>query len=247
MTASRKRGKEPGIPSGAAQFNPGFSEVTDEETSREALPQLSVRLSLLARSAHPQLCAACRQITVGDEFALTPAELRPIERSIASVRRASGAARIVARTLLAKLGASPAVELPRSASRAPRWPPGFVGSLAHDHEYAVAAVARSSALRGVGIDIEPPLPLPEGLLEMIATPGEQREINGDLVRARLLFCIKEAVYKATHPIDGVFLEHHDVEVSLTSSVAVTSSGHSLRVYTTARPRLIALALFTSSE
>ena len=168
-----------------------------------------------------------------------------MDRAIASVRRASGAARIVARALLAELGAPPAVELPRSASRAPQWPPGFVGSLAHDGEYAAAAVAPAPSIRGVGIDIEPPLPLPEDLLDVIATPGEREQLKGNLVSARLLFCMKEAVYKATHPIDGVFLEHHDVEVSLASSVALTSSGRCLRIYTMARPRLIALALLTS--
>jgi hypothetical protein len=65
-------------------------------------------------------------------------------------------------------------------------------------------VAPSTALRGVGIDIEPALPLSDELLDMIATPGERRQINGDLVLARLLFCIKEATYKVTHPIDGLF-------------------------------------------
>jgi 4'-phosphopantetheinyl transferase EntD len=186
------------------------------------------RLEMLARAAHPELCAGCRKIAVGDELALTPAELHPMERAVVSVRRASGAARIVARTLLADLGASPGVELPRSASRAPIWPSGFVGSLAHDPEYAAAAVARSAALRGVGIDIEPALPLSEELLDMIATPSERRQINGDLVLARLLFCIKEAVYKATHPIDGLFLEQHDVEISFELSVALTSSGYNVR-------------------
>ena len=168
-----------------------------------------------------------------------------MDRAIASVRRASGAARIVAKTLLANLGASPPFELPRSASRAPLWPPGFVGSLAHDDEFAAAAVAPSEAIRGLGIDIEPALPLPEALLDTIATPREREQLNGDLIAARLLFCMKEAVYKATNPIDGLFLEHHDVEVCLSSSVASTRSGHSLRLYSIVRPRLIALALLTS--
>ena len=82
---------------------------------------------------------------------------------------------------------------------------------------------------------------------MIATPGEREQLRGDLISARLLFCIKEAVFKATNPVDGVFLEHPDVEVSLASSVALTSSGHSLRLYTMMRPRLIALALLTSQR
>ena len=222
----------------------GHCVVGDDNASGAIPPSLSERLDSLARAAHPGLRAGCRSIATGDELALTPAELRPLERSIDSVRRASGAARIVAKALLKQLGAAPGVELPRSASRAPVWPPGFVGSLAHDDEYAAAAVASSVSLRGVGIDIEPALPLPEELLEMIATESELKQINGDLVLARLLFCMKEAVYKATHPTDGVFLGHHDVEVSLESSVALTISGHSLRVYTIERPRLVALALLT---
>ena len=228
-----------------SHFNPGFSDVSQDESSGGALSQLSDRLNVLASAAHPQLLAACREITFGDEFALTPAELLPMNRTIASVRRKSGAARIVAKTLLAKLGASAGVELPRSTSGAPEWPPDFVGSLAHDGEYAVAAVARATFIRGVGIDVEPALPLPEDLLDMVAAPGERKQLKGDLVSARLLFCIKEAVYKATNPVDGVFLEHHDVEVSLRSAVALTSTGHRLRIYTIARPRLIALALLTS--
>ena len=224
-----------------------MSEPTGGNTSGATPSLLSERLEALAVEAHPLLRAACREITAGDELALTPAELRPMDRSIVTVRRASGAARIVAKTLLAKLGASPGFELPRSASRAPQWPPGYVGSLTHDDEYAAAAVAPAHALRGVGIDIEPALPLPENLLDMIATHSERKHINGDLVLARLLFCIKEAVYKATHPIDGVFLRHHDVEASLDSSIALTSSGHSLKVYTIARPRLIALALLTFQD
>jgi 4'-phosphopantetheinyl transferase EntD len=59
------------------------------------------------------------------------------------------------------------------------------------------------------------------------------------------FCVKEAAYKATHPIDGVFLEHRDVEVCLASSVALTISGRNLRIQTIAKPRLVALALLSS--
>ena len=223
--------------------------MTHDESSGAILSQLSERLDILASAAHPQLRAACRKIAVGDEFALTPAELRPMDRAIASVRRASGAARIVAKALLAELGGPPAVELPRSsASRAhPQWPSGFVGTLAHDDEFAVAAVTRVPSIRGVGIDVEPPLPLPGDLLDVIATANEREQLKGDLVSARLLFCMKEAVYKATYPIDGMFLEHHDVEIHLTSSVALTSSGTVFEFYTMARPGLIALALLTSCD
>ena len=204
--------------------------------------ELSCRLAGLAAAAHPGLRAGCRAIAAGDEFALTETELAPMERSIASVRRASGAARILARSLLADLGAPSGVELPRSESGAPRWPPGYVGSLAHDEAFAVAVIAPSRLLRGVGVDVEPATPLPEEVLALVATSWEQKQLHGDLVAARLLFCMKEAVYKTTHPVDGVFLAHGDVEICLGTSIARTRSGHALRVHTANRPRLLALAV-----
>lgn len=163
----------------------------------------------------------------------------PIRNAIAPVRRASGAARIVAKELPSKLGAPPNLDLSKSNSGAPLWPQSFVGSLAHDHEVAVALVAPSRSLRSVGVDVEPILPLPGHLLDLVATPSERRQLGGDLVFTRLLFCMKEAVYKATHPLDDVFLEHHDVEICLSSS-ARTSSGHTLSIYIAGWPRLLPL-------
>jgi 4'-phosphopantetheinyl transferase EntD len=40
----------------------------------------------------------------------------------------------------------------------------------------------------------------------------------------LLFSIKEAVYKAVYPLDGVFLDHRDVEVCLASRTAIVRNG-----------------------
>ena len=76
----------------------------DDNASGAIPPSLSERLDALARAAHPGLRAGCRRIATGDELALTSAELRPLERSIDSVRRASGAARIVAKALLKQDG-----------------------------------------------------------------------------------------------------------------------------------------------
>lgn len=212
----------------------------------DAARLLARQLAVLAAAADPELRAGCRAIAPGDECALTAAELAPIARAVTPVRRASGAARILARALLAELGAPADVELPRLASGAPRWPAGFAGSLAHDDEFAVAAVAPDRLLQGVGIDVEPAAPLPEDALALIATRREQDRLNGDLVAARLLFCMKEAVYKAIHPLDGVFLAPHDVEVCLGSSIARTRTGHVLRVHAADRPRLVALVVLRAS-
>jgi 4'-phosphopantetheinyl transferase EntD len=62
------------------------------------------------------------------------------------------------------------------------------------------------------------------LMDVIATPAERHQLgshqDGQEFGARLLFVAKEAIYKAVHPLDGVFLDHHDVEVDLTGRKAV---------------------------
>lgn len=47
------------------------------------------------------------------------------------------------------------VEILRTETGAPVLPTGFVGSLAHDREVAIAAVAPSDGVSAIGIDVEP--------------------------------------------------------------------------------------------
>ena len=113
-------------------------------------------------------------------------------------------ARWCARRALAGLGMPP-VPIPRGRRGAPVWPPGIVGSMTHHDGYRAAAVARQADARSLGIDAEPHLPLPDGVLELIALPTELRriaELSGrhPLVHwDRLLFSMKESVYKAWFP------------------------------------------------
>src|SRR5256885_14527901 len=86
----------------------------------------------------PGVMVGHRLISPGDENALLPEETPAFASSVPKVRRASGAARIVARQLLKGLG-QPECALPRGSGGAPTWPAGVVGSLAHDSRVAVAA------------------------------------------------------------------------------------------------------------
>src|SRR5947209_8110705 len=88
-----------------------------------------------------------RRIRPGDEAAF--ADPRP--QALVERGRASGAARIAARSALRELGAGGAAPLPRSPSGAPVWPAGIVGSLAHDASFALCAAARRGRLLGVGV------------------------------------------------------------------------------------------------
>ena len=171
----------------------------------------------------PGVTVGHRLISPGDEHALLKEEAPAFAASVVKVRRASGAARIVARQLLTQLG-HPDCALPKGPAGAPVWPPGIIGSLAHDSRVAVAAVGMRVDVGALGIDVEPAECLAPELLDLVATPRERLDLGDDAYRGRLLFVAKEAVYKAVHPLDQTFLEHHDVEIDLANRKAVVRNG-----------------------
>lgn len=190
--------------------------------------------------APPGLLIGHRVIRPGDEGALLAGETASIASTVPGARRASGAARIVARALLAQLGHASAA-VPRSRSGAPVWPAGIAGSLAHDDRIAVAAVGWQRDVGSIGIDIEPATPLPPDMLALVATPRELEEIGGDAQRGKFLFVAKEAVYKAVYPLDRVFLEFQDIEVDATGSKAVTCGGRVVELRHSMSPHIVVLA------
>lgn len=186
-------------------------------------------------------------IGCGDAAYLTVAESVSLAGAVEGVRNASGTARAIARDLLSEAGCDETVELLPQRPNGPIWPRSFLGSLAHDAQIATAAVAPRNALRGLGIDVEPAEPLPRDIYKMVVTDREDAMIGADLLSARLLFVIKEAVYKATHPVDRIFLDHHDVEVDLCAGIATTRTGHRIRFVSTNTKRLLAIAVMASSQ
>lgn len=130
--------------------------------------------------------------------------------------------RACAREALAGLGL-PGVAVPVGAAGAPRWPAGVVGSITHCSGYRAAAVGRAADFDAIGIDAEPDLRLPPGVLEAIALPVE-RERVGRLLREvpgpcwdRLLFSAKEAAFKAWFPLTGTRLGFEDAEVDFAAA------------------------------
>jgi 4'-phosphopantetheinyl transferase EntD len=200
----------------------------------------------LALPSVPGIMMAYRVIASGDEHALLPEEAPAFAASVVKVRRASGAARLAARELLARLG-HPQCPVPKGPAGAPVWPPGLVGSLSHDDEIALAAVARSRDFRAVGIDVEPAAPLPADLLDIVATARERPGLAADPLRGRLLFAAKEAVYKAVFPLDGEFLEHHEVEIDVAGETARVRNGREVELRLSTSSRLIALAFIAAQQ
>jgi len=205
---------------------------------------MNATTSQLARAIEamsvPGILVDHRLIADGDELALLPAEAAAFAGSVLKVRRASGAARIVARMLLSRFGREPHA-IPKSTAGMPVWPEGIVGSLAHDAKIAVAAMAAQPDFQSVGIDIEPAEPLAPDLLDIVTTAKERERIEDDPLRGRLLFSIKEAVYKAVYPLDRTFLDHHDVEVSLADGTATVRNGRVVHFRHGVASHIVALA------
>jgi 4'-phosphopantetheinyl transferase EntD len=187
-----------------------------------------------------------RLIAAGDEQALDDAEARSIASMVVAVRRASGTARLVARDLMARFGHR-GCAVPKTASGAPAWPAGLIGSLAHDERVAVAAVALRRSVAALGIDVEPASPLPDEVLELVATERERPVVAGEPLRARLLFAAKEAVYKAVYPLDGLFLDFHDITVDLAGRTALVTNGRRLDLRFACATHVVALAYTAAAD
>ena len=117
--------------------------------------------------------------------------------------------------LVASLGL-PAVEPARSASGARAWPPGYTGSVSRKGTIVAAAIAGADRARSIGIDVErleaKPIPNLRGLDAGEQPWSSMPETEGRVV----LFSVKEAVWKALHPILGRPLGFDDVAVSWTA-------------------------------
>lgn len=153
-----------------------------------------------------------------------PAPLFPEEEALIAGaapqrRREFATGRRLARAALAQLG-HPEAPLLIGERGAPIWPAGVVGAITHCDGYRAAVAGSSSAVAALGVDAEPDEPLPDGVLEVIARRKERKRLAelaaaDDRIRwDRLLFCAKEAVYKAWFPLTGRWLGFEEVLVTV---------------------------------
>jgi 4'-phosphopantetheinyl transferase EntD len=150
---------------------------------------------------------------------LFPEEEAVVARAVDKRRREFAAVRACARAGLARLGVPPVPILP-GARGAPQWPPGIVGSMTHCAGYRAAAVARAEDMLTLGVDAEPDGRLPDGVLDAVATADERAGLDALASGApgpswdRLLFCAKEAVYKAWFPLTQRWLGFKEAAVTI---------------------------------
>jgi len=175
---------------------------------------VSTLLSAVLPADTPGLAAA-ELYADPPQLAPLPEEEPLIARSVAKRRNEFVTVRHCAREALSRLGLPP-VPILKGEKGEPCWPRGVVGSLTHCEGYRGAVVARQEAVRSVGIDAEPHGVLPDGVLDAISLPAERAELRSlpdGLHWDRILFCAKEATYKAWFPVVRRWLGFEDAHIT----------------------------------
>jgi len=101
----------------------------------------------------------------------------------------------------------------------PTLPEGYVGSISHKGSVGVA-LSRNSDIMTVGVDIERLLPRKRSVAKRILTKEERNglgslevvDISADQ-EVMLRFSLKEAIYKAVHPIINHYVGFQEAEVT----------------------------------
>ncbi len=104
-------------------------------------------------------------------------------------------------------------ELATASDRTPIWPDALVGSISHSRARVFVALGRASLYRCLGLDIEPFGSVTPDLFDLLFVAEERSAITQGLAPT-LLFCCKEAVYKAVYPSSGQYFDFHDLRVTV---------------------------------
>ena len=158
--------------------------------------------------------------TQGDVFDSLFQVERKYLTQVGRMRRSEfSAVRHCAIAALSYLGYERPVMVPGLAGE-PTWPEGVAGSMTHCPSYCAAAVAPSDVYKSIGIDAEPNESLSSGMLERIASFSERTHVQTlsnklpNVAFDRLLFCIKESVYKAWFHRFGECLRFKSINVNI---------------------------------
>ena len=205
-----------------------FEHISTAENSGESLMR-----SLLP----PDICVA---ETTGDFGHLRDAEREYFASAVPKRVREATTARSCARLALKRLYlrepelTEPPTEpvfVPR-ADGSPAWPAGVVGSMTHCAGYRAAAVASAHRYAGVGIDVEPAVPLSAAVHELIVRDEEKRFAFG--VYSKVLFSAKEAALKTWYPLGFRGFDVSDISVACDVESGAGRRGEDARGTFTAR-------------
>lgn len=168
--------------------------------------------------------------TIRDRISkLYEAEEQLILDAVPKRRMEFRAGRICARNGLRKLGLQP-VPILVGRNREPIWPSSISGSITHEKDICLCAVARKSDLPLLGIDLASDLALDKSLNNIVCTEKEIRTIQNWNITSdtidpyKLVFSIKESIFKCLFPVVQKVFDFHDVEVVIdmeTNSVSIS--------------------------
>ncbi|MEO8114922.1 MAG: 4'-phosphopantetheinyl transferase superfamily protein [Phenylobacterium sp.] len=147
---------------------------------------------------------------------LFPQEQDAVAKAVVRRRREFAAGRACARAAPSGLGLI-AGPIAVGADRGPVWPHGYLGSITHCDGFCCAIAARSSAVRGLGIDVEGADPFEPEMARLICRPDELARfaaVPGPTGSSwpKLAFSAKEAFYKCYRPLAATVLDFLDVSV-----------------------------------
>lgn len=168
-----------------------------------------------------------------DLGALFPEERAAVAGAVPHRQREFIAGRVLARRAMHRLEpARPAAlsVVGVGTDRAPVWPDGLVGSISHTDRWCIVALAGTGRVRAVGVDVESSEPLTTDLWPAVCTPAERALLQAlPVVRrgltAKLIFSIKECVYKAQYPATRAFLDFDAVSVAFTALLDDRAAWH----------------------
>ncbi len=185
---------------------------------------------------HPPLCSVADRSSLTSLFPkgctwfetdLVPAcfDLHPREQAETTKMGAKRlkdfrASRYCARKALEQVNISGFPLLP-SKDRAPVWPAEISGSITHKGDRCLAVISAKSKITSIGVDIEYNSPLKNTLTKQILTESEIQGTDHDsqdLILAKLIFSIKESIYKCLNPIYNQWIGFKDVTVKLNQSM-----------------------------
>lgn len=120
-----------------------------------------------------------------------------LSRAVPKRQREFSAGRAAARMAMGR----PDLPVPMQINRAPLWPVGICGSISHSDTACLAIAAPTTLFKGLGVDLEPARPLDRVLWETVLTASEVERLKHvpeaeKGMTAKLIFCAKEAGYKA---------------------------------------------------
>lgn len=166
------------------------------------MPDLAA-LAAVARGLLPPGCGLGVADPRADHPAFPGEQVQGVPKRLAEFR----AGRFAARAALAELGLPPRA-LPAGPDRAPIWPLGVQGSITHSDALCLAVAGR---LPGIGVDLEPDLPLDPALRDLVLRPEEQGASDA---AAKLIFSAKEAAYKAQYPHSRQVFDFQGLQITL---------------------------------